>query len=74
MRINKLSVIDSKKVFENKQIFGMSFCLQRINKLIELNSFHKKTPLAFKGQPRSRLNTQSYICWNSEHKNHNYVH
>lgn len=44
MRINKLSVIDSKKVFENKQIFGMSFCLQRINKLIELNSFNKKTP------------------------------
>lgn len=45
MRINKLSVIDSKKVFENKQIFGMSFCLQRINKLIELNSFNK-TPLS----------------------------
>lgn len=44
MRINKLSVIDSKKVFENKQIFGMSFCLQRINKLIELNSFNKKNP------------------------------
>lgn len=42
MRINKLSVIDSKKFFESKQIFGMSFCLQRINKLIELNSFNKK--------------------------------